>query len=206
GKPSGIVASVAIDVSGNIYALMGAVPSGSTTPLYKIAGGAWTAQVCTGLPGLPYGRLVADPVTAETLYAVSGGRVYRLASSGASLSWTEIGPALPGPHVEDLWVGKIAPSKILLRAAVAGRGMWETDVTPGATDPPARPYVRDHLLDQGWQAPSPDGLVNPFRPNDGLSVFHWQSADIKIDAQQPGSPPFFQTDPEGSLPLSHVLF
>ena len=206
GKPSGIVASVAIDVGGNVYALMAAVPSGSTTPLYRISGGAWTAQACSGLPGLPYGRLIADPVTAGTLYAVSGGRVYRLASSGAAFSWTEVGPGLPGPHVEDLWIGKIAPSKVLLRAAVGSRGMWEADVTSGAVAPPARPYLRDHFLDQGWLTPSPDGLVNPFRPNDGVSVYHYQSADIKIDAQQPGPPPFFQTDPEGPLPLSHVLF
>ncbi|HEX6702773.1 MAG TPA: hypothetical protein VF101_18750 [Gaiellaceae bacterium] len=206
GKPSGTVASVAIDVSGNVYALMAAVPAGSATPLYKISGGAWTAQASNGLPGLPYGRLVADPVTAGTLYAVSGGRVYRLVLAGAAFTWTEVGPGLPGPHVDDLWIGKIAANKVLLRAAVGSRGMWETDVTAGAADPPARPYLRDNLLDQGWLTPSPEGLVNPYRPADGISVFHYQSADIKVDAQQPGPPAFFQTDPEGTLPLSHVLF
>lgn len=206
GKPSGAIASVAIDVGGSIYVLMIAVPSGSTTPLYKVSGGTWTAQACSGLPGLPYGRLVPDPVTAGTLYAVAGGRVYRLVLSGSTFSWTEVGPGLPGPHVDDLWIGQIAAGKVLLRAAVGGRGMWETDVTAGATDPPTRPYVRDHLFDQGWLTPSPDGLVNPFRPNDGISVFHYQSADIKVDARQPGSPAYFQTDPEGTLPLSHVLF
>src|SRR5262249_26786697 len=155
GKPSGVVASVAIDVGGSVYALMGSVPGGSTTPLYKISAGTWTAQPSTGLPGLPYGRLVADPVTAGTLYAVSGGRGSRLVWSGATFSWTEVGPGLPGPHVDDLWVGKIAPSKVLLRAAVGSRGVWETDVTAGAATPPARPYLRDHFLDQGWLTPSP---------------------------------------------------
>lgn len=206
GKPSGTVASVAIDVGGNVYVLMTAVPSASPTPLYKISGGAWIPQTSTGLPGQPYGRLVADPVAAGTLYAVSGGRVYRLVSSGTTVAWTEIEPGLPGPHVEDLWIGKIAPGKVLLRAAIGGRGVWETEVTPGAVDPPARPYLRDHLLDQGWLVPSPDGLVNPFRPGDGVSVFHYLSADIKVDARQPGPPTFFQTDPEGPLPLSNVLF
>jgi hypothetical protein len=206
GKPSGIVASVAIDIGGNVYALMTAMPGGSTTPLYRISGGAWTAQASSGLPGLPYGRLIADPVAAGTLYAVAGGHVYRLASSGTIFTWTEIGPGLPGPHVEDAWAGKIASNKVLLRAAIGSRGVWETDITAGAADPPARPYLRDHPLDQGWLTPSSDGLVNPYRPGDGVSVFHYQSADIKIDAQQPGSPSFFQTDPEGTLPLSHVLF
>ena len=205
-KPAGTVASVAIDAAGDVYALMVAVPSGGATPLFKISAGGWTPAPSSGLPGQPYGRLVADPVAAGTLYAVSGGRVYRLAGAGGAFTWAELGPGLPGPHVEDLWIGKIAPDKVLLRAAVASRGVWETDVTAGAEDPPARPYVRDHLLDQGWLAPSPDGLVNPYRPADGVSVFHYQCADIKIDAQQPGPPAFFQTDPEGTLPLSHVLF
>jgi hypothetical protein len=206
GKPIGTIASVAIDIGGNVFALMAAVPGGGATPLYKISGAAWTPQASTGLPGLPYGRLVPDPVIAGTLYAVAGGRVFRLVSSGTSFAWSEVGPGLPGPHVDDLWIGQIAPGKVLLRAAVGSRGMWETDVTTGATDPLPRPYLRDHLLDQGWLAPSPDGLINPFRPNDGVSVFHYQSADVKVDAQQPGAPAFFQTDPEGTLPLSHVLF
>jgi hypothetical protein len=210
GKPaSPTVASVAIDNAGNIYVLLTAVPSGSATPLYRISGGAWSAQSCSGLPSGAFGRLVADPVAAGTLYAVSYGRVYRLVLSGAVWNWSEVGPGLPGPHVEDLWIGNITSgpaSKVLLRAAIGSRGVWETDVTAGATDPPARPYVRDHFLDQGWFSPSPDGLVNPFRPSDGISVYHYQCADIKIDAQQPGTPAFFQTDPEGTLPLSHVLF
>ena len=206
GKPAGTIASLAIDVGGTVYALMISLPSGSTTPLFKISAGAWTPQASTGLPGLPYGRLVPDPVTAGVLYAVSGGRVYRLVLSGPGFSWTEVGPGLPGPHVDDLWIGKIAPGRVLLRAAIGGRGMWEADVTTSALPPSARPYLRDHLLDQGWLTPSPDGLVNPFRPSDGISVFHYLSADIKVDAQQLGSPAFFQTDPEGSSPLSHVLF
>lgn len=200
GKPAGTVAAVAIDVGGNIYALM----TTGATPLYKITGSTWTAQTCTGLPGQPYGRLVADPITAGKLYAVSGGRVYKLTLSGATFAWTDVGSGLPGPHVDDLWIGKISTTKVLLRATVGGRGVWEADVS--AADPSARPYLRDHLLDQGWLTPSPDGLVNPFRPNDGVSVFHYQSPDIKVDAQQLGSPAFFQTDPEGTLPLTSVHF
>jgi hypothetical protein len=210
GKPAGAsVGGVAIDVAGSVYVLLKVVPGGGATPLYRISGGTWTAQAVSGLPAGPFGRLVPDPIAAGTLYAISGGRVYRLVLGGGTWSWTEIGPGLPGPNVQDLWIGNIAAGptpKVLLRAAVGGRGVWETDVTPGAIDPPARPYVRDHFLDQGWLSPTPDGLVNPFRPADGVSVFHYQCADIKIDAQQPGPPAFFQTDPEATLPLSHVRF
>lgn len=202
--PADIIASVAIDHSDTVYALMQSAVNG--TPLYSIANNAWTAITCTGLPGLPYGKLVADPVTKDTLYAVSGGRVFRVLVNGNNAAWTEVGSGLPGPHVEDLWVGQIPEGKVLLRATIAARGVWEHDVTLNAVDPSARPYLRDHLLDQGWVAPSPDGLVNPYRPTDGISVYHYQSADIKIDAERPGSPAFFQTDPEGALPLSHVLF
>jgi hypothetical protein len=203
-KPAGIIASVAIDHGASVYAVMQTAVNG--TPLFAIASNTWTPVTCTGLPGLPYGRLVADPVTAGTLYAVSGGRVFRIVVSGSSATWTEVGSGLPGPHIEDLWIGAIAGGKVLLRAVVAGRGVWETDVTQGSQDPPARPYLRDHILDQGWFAPSQDSLVNPYRPSDGISVYHYLSADIKVDAQQPGTPAFFQTDPEGTSPLSHVLF
>lgn len=210
GRPATATTSwVAIDSAGQIYVLLTSVPGGSTTPLYQISGGSWIAQPSSGLPASLFGPLVTDPVAAGTMYAASGGRVYRLAIAAGTWEWTEIGPGLPGPPIQDLWTGNIASSaapKVLLRASVASRGVWETDVTAGASDPPARPYVRDHFLDQGWLVPSPDGLVNPFRPGDGVSVFHYQCADIKIDAQQPGAPAFFQTDPEGTLPLSHVLF
>lgn len=218
-KPASLtISSVVIDTTANVYALLtdltaiapgaGNVPV--TTPLYQIAGGNWVPQPGIGLPAGPFGPLVADPVAPNTLYAGSGSNVYRLVKNGATWTWTNIGAGLPGGPLHDLWIGNIgtAPApKVLLRAAVAARGMWETDVTAGAGDPPLGPYVRDNFLDQGWLIPSPDGLVNPFRPADGVSVFHYQCADIKIDAQNPGLPPFFQTDPEGAtLPLSHVQF
>lgn len=210
GKPTGATTSwVAIDSAGNIYVLLTSVPGGSTTPLYRISSGAWSAQASSGLPSGPFGPIAVDPMSANTLYAAAQGRVYRLALAAGTWAWTEVGPGLPGPPIQDLWVGNIgsgASPKVLLRAAVASRGVWETDVTAGTGDPPARPYVRDNFLDQGWMIPSPDGLVNPFRPADGISVFHYQCEDIKIDTQQPGAPAFFQTDPEGALPLSHVLF
>jgi len=203
------VSSVTIDPANNVYVLLTSVPGGSTTPLYKIAGGAWTAQSSAGLPAGPFGPLVADPVTPNTLYAAATNGVYRLSLAGATWTWTAMSARLPGTTINDLWagnVGTVAAPKVLLRATVGGRGVYETDITAGAIDPPARPYVRDHFLDQGWIVPSPDGLVDPFHPMNGISVYHYQCADIKVDAQQAGPPPFLQTDPEGTLPLSPVLF
>jgi hypothetical protein len=215
-KPTNLsVSAVTIDPAASVYALLtdltAIAPGGGnvTTPLYQIVGGNWVPLSSSGLPAGPFGPLVADPASPNTLYAGSGASVYRIVKSGTTWTWTNVGPGLPGGPLHDLWIGNIntaASPKVLLRAAIAARGLWETDVTAGAGDPPTRPYVRDHFLDQGWLTPSPDGLINPFKPADGVSVFHYQCADIKVDAQQPGTPQFFQTDPEGTLPLSHVQF
>jgi len=203
------VSAVAISPTNTVYALLTSLVAGTTTPLHSISGTTWTAQPSSGLPAGPYGPLVADPVTPNTLYAGAANGVYRLTLSAGTWTWTAMSPGLPGTPILDLWAGNIgtaAAPKVLLRATVGGRGVYETDITAGAIDPPARPYVRDHLLDQGWLTPSPDGVVNPYRPQDGVSLYHYQCADIKVDAQQAGTPRFFQTDPEGTLPLSHVLF
>ncbi len=128
--------------------------------------------------------------------------------------WQDISDGLPGQWIYDLWVGNIgsaAQPKVILRAAVPSRGIWEADVTAEAVDPSVALYLRDNLLDQGWLDRSPENLPNPYNPtNPGETVYHYQCADIKIDSQQRGAgavADFFQTDPEGStLPISHVLF
>jgi hypothetical protein len=207
------VSSLAIDGAGNIYALLtnlDATVSGMpiTTPLFQIAGGSWTPlPPASALPTADFGPLVADPVQPNTLYAASGSRVYRVQQTGGQWSWTEVGTGLPGQTILDLWIGNISTSanpKVLLRASAASRGVYEHDVTQNATDPPPRPYLRNNFLDQGWLSPVPDSLVNPFSPAGGVTVFHYQSADVKLDARQLG--PFYQTDPEGASPLSHVPF
>jgi len=57
----------------------------------------------------------------------------------------------------------------------------------------------------------PDGVTNPYDPaNPAATVYHCQCdqcADIEVDVLQQGtSGTFFQTDPEGTLPHSQVLF
>lgn len=222
GDPPFIISSIALDNAGNVYVLLrfpittGGGEFITITPLFKISAGTWVAQNCINLPtgnALGFGKMVADPVQSDTLYASNDARVYKLTLSASSWTWTDISDGLPGQWIYDLWIGNIGIStspKVILRAAVPSRGIWERDVTTGATDLPVSLYVRDNFLDQGWLVPSPDGLINPFNPAAGVSVFHYQCADLKVDAQQQGSggvADFFQTDPEGStLPISHVLF
>jgi hypothetical protein len=214
--PSGVdISSVALDRTGGGYALMreplrfGPKEFPKTTPLWKVSGGRFDPQVCTGLPtGSLFGKLVADPVEAGTLYASHGVRVYRLHLTGTFWTWTDISVGLPGAPVYDLWAGNVGTAetpKALLRAAMPTRGVFERDVTVGATDSPVVLYVRDNVLDQGWLPSSTVG-PNPYRPSE--RVYPWHCVDIKVDAQQhAGSSAFFQSDPEGAtLPLSHILF
>jgi hypothetical protein len=228
-KPAGIqMSSIAIDSLGNAYVLLKfavtPVGQGFTTPLFQISStGEWVGISCSNLPAgsFPYGKLLADPEQANNaLYASNGGRVYQLTLTPfPSCSWTDISDGLPEQVILDLWIGNInpgvgAPPKVLLRAAIPTRGVWERDVTaviPGA--PPTLPgtlYVRDNTLDLGWLHLSPDGVPDPYHPGDPASnLYHYLCADIKVDAQQPGTaavPPYFQTDPESPTPITGVIF
>lgn len=215
-KPTGgLISTAAIDSSGAAFALLTdltlTVPGGgnATTPLYEVTGGQWVAQPSVGLPPGQYGCMVAHPGTPGTLYIAAGADVFAVVKAGGSWTWTKIGPGLPGQAIVDLWIGNVgtaATPKILLRAAVVSRGVWEVDVTSGAAtpDPPTRPYFRHQGLDQGWLSPSIEGQVDPFRPEAGASQYHWESPDIKIDAKRAAG--YYQTDLEEPLPISHVAF
>ena len=217
-KPAGgLISAVALDSAGHVYVLLTdltwSAPGGGnvTTPLYEVSSGSWVSQPSSGLPAGQFGSLVVDPNATDTLYATSGGQVYQLTLAAGIWTWTPVGSNLPGQNIVDLWIGNVGASaapKVLLRAAVVARGVWEADVTSGAStpDPPTRPYMRHQPLDQGWFFPSVEGQVDPFSPSSGPSLYHWESPDIKVDAQQPGSPNFYQNDPEDPLPLSHVAF
>jgi hypothetical protein len=224
GKPAGAkIAWMAVSPTGDLLVLLlEAVSSGPptapvTTPLFLIpvAGAAWEAQVCAGLPTTtladgslqPFGRLVFDPIQPDTAYAIHGAQVYRArrqSSGGAAVwAWTPVAPGLPGCWVSDLWIGNLAApgsggDRVVLRAGVIGRGVWETDVTAGATTPAVELYVRRHPLDHGWLATLRDGLTDPYDP--AHHVWHYQCADAKIEAPQsaPTGLVFYQTDPEAS--------
>lgn len=224
-KPEALqMSSIAIDNSNITFILLGTsvitggVEFQTDSPLFYISANTWVQIPCTNLPGSTgYAKLVADPVQGGIMYAGNNARVYRLSASrlGSTTNWTDISNGLPGQWIYDLWVGNIGSPKtpkVLLRTAVPTRGMWELDVTAGSADPALALYVRDNLLDMGRLPRSPDGVPNPYKPSDpGSTLYHYQCADIKVDAQQQAVVngqviTFFQTDPEGGLPLSHVLF
>ena len=226
-KPGGLtMASIAIDFRNNIFVLLanainvGAVEFPNITPLFLVSTTDWSPIKVTNLPANNgFGKLVADPLQANTKYSGNGARVYRITSDGptSTTTWTDISTGLPGQWIYALWVGNVgtaAAPKVLLRTAIPTRGVWELDVSPLAVDSALSLYMRDNFLDIGRLPTPPDGVPNPYAPSDaGRTVYHYQCADIKIDAQQQGALPggavvtFFQTDPEGStLPLSHTLF
>ena len=137
-----------------------------TSPLFLISGGSWSIQACTNLPpaGFNFGKLVADPTNPNVLYASHGARVFKLTRTGTTWDWQDISSGLPGQWIYDLTIRRISSgsqSKVLLRAAIPTRAVWELDVTAGAAAPPISLYVRDHFADSGWLTPSPDGLADP---------------------------------------------
>jgi hypothetical protein len=173
------------------------------------------AQDCANLPsgGFNYGKLRADPVQPNTLYASNGARVYQLTLTEGTWNWQDISDGLPGQWIYDLWIGNIgttAAPKVLLRAAIPTRGVWEWDATAGAVSPAVALFVRDNTLDLGWLPRCPDGVPDPYNPGDpGSTLYHYQCADLKVDAQEPGTAttaPYFQTDPESPPPITGVIF
>ena len=211
--PAGaVIGSLAVDASGNIYVgLTAPATIGAVSGAFLIvSGGTAVLQTSPTLPALyPYGRLIVDPVAANTLYLVHGGGVFQLTPSGAPHDWlsNDLSAGLPGAWVNDLWIGNIgsaASPRVMLRAGIAARGVWEREITSGATEQPSvlDLYVRDNILDYGRIIPSPNGAINPYQPNQ--RVWHFQCADIKVDAQQhpSGTASFFQATP----PLDHDQF
>jgi hypothetical protein len=195
--------SISVDHSGAAYVLLETPVSNSRgviTPLYRLSYGTWVAEPVTNTPPV-WDKFVADPVRCNVFYAISGNSVWRLEKT--SWVFTDISFGLPKTPVKDLWIGNIGTSaspKVLLRAAVNPRGVFESNVT-GDPDPSIALYLRAHLLDQGWLSPPPEGMPNPYNPNETLR--HNMCPDIKVDTRTEG---FFQTDLEGASPISHVHF
>jgi hypothetical protein len=139
-------------------------------------GGVWTvpmASIASNLPNAPVSALVVDPTTPTTLYVATDVGVFRSLDEGAS--WDVFDEGLPNVAVIDLAVD---PGRQLLRAATHGRSMFQRLLAPSC--PTVDLYLRDNVVDTGEVLPSPSGVWDPTRP--GEHAYHWQSADIKVDA------------------------
>jgi hypothetical protein len=212
------ISAISVDQADIVFVLMRTpvtVGGGEiTTPLFRADAGSWAPITCTGLPapGSSYGRIVADPHQAGTLYATYGGSVFQVAVSGNNAAWTSVSAGLPGGAIADLWAASVTDVRTgtnpitLLRAAVPTRGVWELAIPDPSSAEPLL-YVRDNVADLGWIDTAPDPGPDPY--SSGGQIWHYQCADIKVDALKPASganPAFFQTDPENPLPISQVAF
>jgi len=138
------------------------------------------ASISSNLPNTPVAALVVDPTVPTTLYVATDVGVFRSVDEGAS--WTSFDAGLPNVSVVDLAVD---PARGLLRAATHGRSMFQRSLALSC--PAVDIYLCDNLLDSGEVFPSPSGVPDPTRL--GEHTYHWQSADIKVDA-----PPFQPVD------------
>jgi hypothetical protein len=219
GRPAGDHAIAALTAAprGRAFVLFAqpVADGGTTTPLYRIEGGRWFAEPCEGVPRatgpdgsvVQFGRMVADPVQPDNLYAVHASSVYRVRFVAADRvwRWEDLGAGLPGVPVSALSAVDVGGGKVVLRAATFGRGIWETEVTLGVTQPEVSLYLRANLLDGGWHPRCPEGVSNPLQPT--AQVWHYQCADVKVDAPQRvgGASDFFQVDRTAGV-LSNVEF
>jgi hypothetical protein len=147
------------------------------------AGASW-ADRSAGLPALPVGAVAVDPDRPGTVLAGADLGVWRSDDDGTS--WRPFGAGLPAAPVAALAVHR--PTR-LLRAALAGRGVWEAPLDPPAAGEPAgRLHLRASRADGGRGAPFPAGRPDPFGA--GEATWWWQSPDVKVEAPpDPGRDP-----------------
>jgi hypothetical protein len=215
GAPS--IVSVAFDTQGFAYVLLSKASSvlGPTTALYQFVLSQWVAQPCSGLPNDRLSQLVMDPIRPDNAYVVAGSNVFRGTLSDSVWTFENISSGSPRsgglpkqvepPQLTVANVGTSAHPKIILRASVFGRGLWERDATDGTGKPRSQVYIRKNILDQGWVIP-PIERRHPFQTTRFTTAF--ESPDMKFDvpASTAGKLPAYQTDGEVSLPLSYVWF
>ncbi len=95
----------------------------SGTPTWLPAG--------NGIPDTPVNAFVVDPANTNTLYAGSDIGVFKSTDGGAN--WTPFSNGLPRVAVFGI---AIQATHRVLRIATHGRGIWEYDLTEGATPTP----------------------------------------------------------------------
>lgn len=98
-------------------------PDATKNHLWKTTdlGLTWTAIDGAGFPfGVPVNKIVADPLSNQTLFASTHLGVYRSTDAGAT--WVRYGTGLPLVNVTDFY---ISPNSTLARISTFGRGFWD---------------------------------------------------------------------------------
>ncbi len=140
-------------------------------------GGTTWLDVSAGLPNIPVNAIELDPSHPDTLWIAADVGVYRTDDAGAT--WAAYNNGLPNALAKDLLLH--GPAR-LLRVALQSRGVWEIQVDQPQL-PDVEVFLRDSVVDRGWQNPSPSGVADPFQQ--GSNTYFWQCTDIKVD-----SPPY----------------
>ncbi len=169
-------------------------------------GGAnWMPLPGSGVNALPTAAVMGvaiDPNNANVIYAATSigmfkGVVTTPTGGAPTASWTPFNHGLPdGIDVN----GVVAnPDTDMLAIGTMGHGMFERDVSPGATCPAVFAHVRDNVFDRGL-TPSPSDVPDPeypipdparpgfYKPDDASRLFWWTSADIKVDVPTSNPP------------------
>jgi len=179
------VSDLAVDTLGNVYVTIASVtvtePTGEFTNdhVFRRAsgGGGWEPRVGGLVQGNPVNCILIDPMLETRLFIGADIGVFKSDNSGSY--WELWDHGLPNVPVFDL---QLQPSRRLLRAATHGRGVWERKIESGSC-PLVDLYIRDNIVDTGRLIPSLEGVPHPF---EAVTVHHWQSPDIKVDASDPG--------------------
>lgn len=199
--PSGVYLSdLAVDPAGNIWLTVSSVLASESTGEFSndhvyrraVGGTTWESRSGGLAQANPVNTIVIDPLDSNVLYCGADVGVFRTDSGG--MSWVPWDEGLPNVPVFDL---ALHHTRRLLRAATHGRSVWERPLAAAAC-PTVDLYLRDNVVDTGRVVPSPDGVPHPFNP--ATLVHHWQSADIKVDAEE-GTPAAYQT----SAPIDNYV-
>lgn len=182
GSPNTVI--VVMSGFGHGHVWRGVVPTTGATTWTNISGSG-----ATGIPDIPANALVIDPNAVTTYYVATDVAVYRTTNGGAG--WTQFSQGLPNCAVFDMRLHN--PTR-LLRAGTHGRGVWERKLdVPSVSNVDL--FFRDHLMSTGRIIPCPEPVLAGFEDplqyvNLGDPLYHWMSADIKVDALE-GSPPAY---------------
>jgi hypothetical protein len=167
------------------------------------AGTSW-ADRTAGLAAVPVNAVTLDPDDSDVVIVAADLGVWR--SDDAGGSWRPWSRGLPAVPVAAVAVHR--PTR-LLRAALHGRGVWESPLDhpateapppgPAAEAPPAvdgpRLHLRGSPVDGGRAARFPAGVPDPF--GSGVTSWWWQCPDVKLAASpEPGPTAPAQVGPE----------